>query len=656
MNFLKTVALLGLLTGLLILLCYLAIGGIVGAILGVPIAIALNFTMWFHSDKIALSFYPIRPPDTQEKERLDAIVKFLCYRADLDVPKLHIIRSYSPNAFATGRSPKHGTICVTEGLLKMLPDDELEAVIAHELSHIKNWDTLTCTIAATIAGAISIATQLALGSMFGGIFSVRNSGAFRWVALLPMLIFAPLTATLIKLAISRTREYEADIGAARLTGNPRALAKALERLQSRQTHAVLKDATYACLLIVNPLQNQAIGRLFSTHPPTSARIQNLLNISTGGLSIVSLNNRPSRRKRKAIASAILALVAFGLAYAPLPGLQQTVVVVSGTELAEPLKELEIQFENEYPNINLELEFQGSQDIVNNYIDDNNDFTPTVVIPAKVELIGELARRWQAADDRRPFYDKPRAIARTFLVGIAWPERGRVLFPDGQFEWDRLEGAMRAGNWEAIGGQANWGSFDFLMTDPTRSNSGQLTLSLWTRSQLANPTNVNDKNIENLMDLIRRSVYQPPRSTDILLQEFIARCRNDADVATVYESIALHRWHQSADSQEKPYQIYYLNPTVETVATAAIVRRNVSAKTADAARTFLDFLVRPEQQFLFVRYGFRPVRNSIDLTSVPGSPWSQNIPGAEVDPATSLLPAPPSSEIGEIQRLWQRVMP
>ena len=357
---------------------------------------------------------------------------------------------------------------------------------------------------------------------------------------------------------------------------------------------------------------------------------------------------------KPLLSIGIIAASLGLTYIPLPGVKQTVVVVSGTELQEPLEDLAERFETSNPNIDLELEFQGSQDIINNYIDRNNDFTPTVLIPANGTLLEELEERWHSQNSGEPFYNEPQAIAKTMLVGIAWAERGKALFPNG-FEWEQLEAAMAQRNWKAIGGK-DWGSFDFVMSDPTRSNSGQLTLSLWARSQLnenLNSTNLNTPAVEDLFSLIKSSVYQPPRSTDILLQEFIARGSNDADVATVYESIALYRWSQSETTQGEPYQIYYLNPTIETVATAAIVRQDVEAGTAEAAREFLNFLAAPQQQEVFVQYGFRPVEASIDLQSVPNSPWSQNIPGAEIDPAVKTIQPPSTEVIGEIQRLWSR---
>ncbi len=366
--------------------------------------------------------------------------------------------------------------------------------------------------------------------------------------------------------------------------------------------------------------------------------------------------KQSTKRRSVLASIGIILVALGLTYAPLPGLQQTIVVVSGTELQEPLQALEAKFEQEHPNIQLDLKFQGSQDMVNKYIDDQNDFNPTVLIPANGELLQELGDRWQTQNNSDPFYEAPRAVAKTILVGIAWPERGKQLFPDGRFRWQRVEQAMQAANWTAVGGPDNWGSFDFVTTDPTRSNSGQLTLSLWAQSQLGgtlSDTRLSNPATQSLFSLIKRSVYQPPRSTDILLQEFIARGPNDADVATVYESIALNRWQQSTTTQGKPYQIYYLDPTIETTSTAAIIRRDVNAGTARAARQFLDFLTQPPQQTVFVQHGFRPVTNDVDLKTVPDSPWSQNIPGVETNPAGQLMPPPNRQVLAEINRLWER---
>lgn len=365
----------------------------------------------------------------------------------------------------------------------------------------------------------------------------------------------------------------------------------------------------------------------------------------------------SKQQTKIITSIAIILSALGLTYAPIPGLQQTVVIVTGTELQEPLQQLETKFEQANPNIKLELKFQGSQDMVNKYIDQKNDFKAAVLIPANGEILTELSDRLKAINNNtNPFYDTPRPIAKTLLVGIAWTERGKVLFPDGRFQWSRIEQAMQAGSWGKIGGSSNWGSFDFVITDPTRSNSGQVTLNLWTQSKLGgtiNNNSFNNPSVQTLFSLIKKSVYQPPRSTDILLQEFITRGTNDADVTTVYESVALSRWKQSNTNQSQPYQIYYLNPSVESTATAAILRQNVDSSTANAAKKFLDFLTQPEQQALLVQYGFRPVNNAVDLKTVPNSPWNQNIPGAEVKPPVQTLPPPDAKVITEIQRLWER---
>ncbi|MBG1270605.1 substrate-binding domain-containing protein [Nostoc sp. WHI] len=360
---------------------------------------------------------------------------------------------------------------------------------------------------------------------------------------------------------------------------------------------------------------------------------------------------------KIVTSVAIILSALGLTYAPLPGLQQTLVIVSGTELQEPLQQLEAKFEQANPNIKLELKFQGSQEIVNNYIDQKNDFKPVVLIPANREIVTELSDRLKATNNAEPFYDSPQPVAKTMLVGIAWPERGKVLFPNGRFQWQRIEQAMLAGDWEKIGGAKDWGSFDFVTTDPTRSNSGQLTLNLWAQSKIGtnlNNASLNDPSVRSLFSLVKKSVYQPPRSTDILLQEFIAKGPNDADVATAYESIALYRWQQSAINQSKPYKIYYLDPSIETTATAVIVRRDVNAATANAARKFLNFLIQPEQQAVLVQYGFRPVNNAVDIKTVPNSPWNQNIPGTEVKPNINIV-QPSNNQINtEIQRVWERV--
>lgn len=364
--------------------------------------------------------------------------------------------------------------------------------------------------------------------------------------------------------------------------------------------------------------------------------------------------KPSPIKSLTLSVALL-IGGVGLTYVPLPGQQRTLMVVSGTELQEPLEALEPRFEEEYPDLDLDLIFQGSQDMVNNYIDDRNDFDPTVLIPANGVILEELEERWGAIEGEPAFYESPVPIASTRMVAVVWPERGDVLFPQGEFDWDRIEAAMEAGAWQEIGGDPRWGSFDFVMTDPTRSNSGQLTMALWSQSKLGNlsPQGLGSGEIRDLFDLVNGSVYLPPRSTDVLLREFITRGPNDADVATVYESIALFRWSQSNTTQANPYRIYYLDPTMQTTSTAAIVRREISSGEAEAARQFLDFLLEPDQQAVFVQHGFRAANPAVDLNTVPNSPWSQGIPGAETDPATQIIPLPSQEVTAEIKRLWDR---
>ena len=355
--------------------------------------------------------------------------------------------------------------------------------------------------------------------------------------------------------------------------------------------------------------------------------------------------------KKTLTSLGIILGSLGLTYTPIPGVKQTVIIVSGTELKEPLQELETRFEQNNSKIDIELKFQGSQDIVNNYIAQKNDFNPAILIPANGQILAELSTRWKAANNSEPFYHKPQAIAKTILVGIGWQERGKILFPDDKFSWSNIERAMQQRNWSKIGGKANWGSFDFVTTNPTRSNSGQLTLNLWIQSK--NKSALNSSERESLLALIKNSVYQPPRSTDILLQEFITRGANDGDVATVYESIALHRWSQAKITQGQPYQIYYPDPTIETVATAVVVRHNIDKNTAKAANKFIDFITQVKQQEVFVRYGFRSVIPALNLSSVPNSPWSENIPGAMPNLSVKIESSPSFQELAEIQRLWNR---
>ncbi len=277
MNAFKTTILLTALTMLLVLAGeYIA--GTNGALIAFVIAAATNFFSYFYSDKIALSMYGARPVTREELPRAYDVVERLTGRAGLPMPKIYVIPTESPNAFATGRNPQHASVAVTHGILALLTDEELEGVLAHELGHVRNRDILTSSIAATLAGAITILARMAFWagaiSGYGGDRRDREGG----LGALFMLLLAPFAAMLIQLWVSRTREYEADASGAHLTGNPYALASALEKISaaSRQV-PLIASPTSAHLFIVQPLLSGAtLASLFSTHPPITKRIERLI--------------------------------------------------------------------------------------------------------------------------------------------------------------------------------------------------------------------------------------------------------------------------------------------------------------------------------------------------------------------------------------------
>lgn len=255
-------------------------GGRNGMVLAFLLSVVFNFGTYFFSDKLALSMYRAQPVLREELPRVYNVVERLSAKQNLPMPKIYVIPSESPNAFATGRNPQHASVAVTHGILNLLDDEELEGVLAHELGHVKNRDILTSSIAATLAGAITMIARMGYwASLFGGYGGRedRNRGGGGFTALL-MLIVAPIAATLIQLAISRSREYEADATGARETGNPYALARALQKLDnySRRIPMQATPAT-AHLFIVAPLLGSGgFANLFSTHPPIKERIQRLI--------------------------------------------------------------------------------------------------------------------------------------------------------------------------------------------------------------------------------------------------------------------------------------------------------------------------------------------------------------------------------------------
>jgi heat shock protein HtpX len=278
MNQFKTLSLLALLSALLISASYFLIGGPAGIIIGVVVAAVTNIGSWYFSDRIALAAYRAQPLNPQEAPQLYAMVQRLCDRAGMPMPKLFVVPTSAANAFATGRDPQHAAVAVTQGIVELLLEDELEAVIAHELSHVRNRDTLTQAVAATIAGSIAFLARIVSYSMWfgGGSRSDRGGNPF---GLLLTMILAPVAASVIQMAISRTREFEADRGSAKLTGNPRALARALQRLESIGRQLPLEaNPAFEPLLISSPFSGQFLASLFSTHPSTAARIQNLLKV------------------------------------------------------------------------------------------------------------------------------------------------------------------------------------------------------------------------------------------------------------------------------------------------------------------------------------------------------------------------------------------
>ncbi|MHB1702229.1 MAG: zinc metalloprotease HtpX [Acidobacteriaceae bacterium] len=279
MNTLKTAFLLTALT-LFLLLIGDHFGGRNGLILAFVFAGGMNFFSYFYSDKLALRMYHAQPATREELPRVYKVVENMTQRIGIPMPKIYVIPTDSPNAFATGRNPAHASVAVTQGILQLLDDEELEGVLAHELGHVRNRDILTSSIAATLAGAITMIARMGYwASIFGGFGGgERDSRKGGGLGGLFMLIVAPIAATLIQLAVSRSREYEADASGAKLTGNPYALARALQKLDAYSKRLPMQASpSNAHMFIVAPMMSGAdLAGLFSTHPPMAKRIERLI--------------------------------------------------------------------------------------------------------------------------------------------------------------------------------------------------------------------------------------------------------------------------------------------------------------------------------------------------------------------------------------------
>ncbi len=273
LNHIKTFILLTAMTGLLLVAGNM-IGGQQGMIIALVIAVAMNFTSYWYSDRIILTMYKARPAERATNPNLYSAVEELCQAGQIPVPAVYIIPSDAPNAFATGRNPKNGAVAVTEGLLRLLDNQEIKGVVAHELSHIKNRDILVQTVAATIAGAVMLlATMARWSALLGGGGRGRRGGG-NIIALLAAAIIMPLAAMIVQMSISRSREYLADSGGAEMSGNPLYLARALEKLSSHGRRMKANQAT-SHLFIVQPFKGKGIQGLFSTHPPVEERVKRL---------------------------------------------------------------------------------------------------------------------------------------------------------------------------------------------------------------------------------------------------------------------------------------------------------------------------------------------------------------------------------------------
>jgi heat shock protein HtpX len=259
---------------------YYLMGDEQGLIVGLIFAAFSSIGAWYNSDRIALASYAAQQIERSQSPELFDMIERLCDRAEIPMPKVYFVPTQSPNAFATGRDPNHAAVAVTKGIVELLTPEELETVLAHELTHVKNRDTLTQAVAGTIGGAITFLGRiLTFGALYGPVSRDTRRGT-NPIGLLFLIVLAPLSAALIQMAISRTREFAADQGSAEITGNPLALATALDKLEE-VGHQIPMNGNPAMspLLIVNPLSTQGLQSLFRTHPPTEERVRRLMALA-----------------------------------------------------------------------------------------------------------------------------------------------------------------------------------------------------------------------------------------------------------------------------------------------------------------------------------------------------------------------------------------
>ena len=298
-NQFKTGMLLIMMTGLFLVLGYL-LGGQIGMFIALIFAGVMNISSYWYSDKIVLKMYRAQPLERSQAQGLFDTVDRLARQAGLPMPKVYLIPESAPNAFATGRNPEHAVVAVTQGLMNMMNQEELEGVLAHELGHVKNRDILISTIVATLAGAIMwIASIARFSAFFGG--SDDDDGGLGIIGVLVVSMVAPIAAMIVQMAVSRSREYLADATAASITGNPNGLASALSKLGSFSHSRAQVDASPATahMFIVNPLTGKQMMNLFSTHPPIEDRVARLVGSRPHGTNFIDNSRQESEKAHSA---------------------------------------------------------------------------------------------------------------------------------------------------------------------------------------------------------------------------------------------------------------------------------------------------------------------------------------------------------------------